>query len=84
MAIKVKARETLIKVGPYQNTYRFVLNAELYSMLSSSKVIAEAALRSGLSKGVMNAAWEAIINRLDAACCCTHQRVADTGHVLSL
>lgn len=66
MAIKVKARETLIKVGPYQNTYRFVLNAELYSMLSSSKVIAEAALRSGLSKGVMNAAWEAIGNVISA------------------
>ena len=28
MAIKVKARETLIKVGPYQNTYRFVLGKQ--------------------------------------------------------
>ena len=60
MAIKVKAKETLIKIGTYKDTYRFVLNTELYSQLSSTKVINEAALRSGLSKGVMNAAWEAI------------------------
>ena len=60
MAIKVKAKETLIKIGTYAGTYRYVLSADLYSQLSSSKVINEAALRSGLSKGVMNAAWEAI------------------------
>ena len=60
MAIKVKAKETLIKIGTYAGTYRYVLSADLYSQLSSSKVISEAALRSGLSKGVMNAAWEAI------------------------
>lgn len=28
MAIKVKAKETLIKVGPYQNTYHFVLGKQ--------------------------------------------------------
>ena len=60
MAIKVKAKETLFHVGLYANTYRYVLAADLYSQLSSAKVIQEAALRSGLSKGVMNAAWEAI------------------------
>ena len=59
MAIKVKAKETLFHVGLYANTYRYVLAADLYSQLSSAKVIQEAALRSGLSKGVMNAAWEA-------------------------
>jgi predicted histone-like DNA-binding protein len=60
MAIKVKAKETLFHVGLYAGTYRYVLVADLYSQLSSAKVITEAALRSGLSKGVMNAAWEAI------------------------
>ena len=60
MAIKVKAKETLFHVGLYAGTYRYVLAADLYSQLSSAKVITEAALRSGLSKGVMNAAWEAI------------------------
>ena len=60
MAIKVKAKETLVHVGLYAGTYRYVLAADLYSQLSSAKVITEAALRSGLSKGVMNAAWEAI------------------------
>ena len=60
MAIKVKAKETLLKIGKYAGSYRYVLSADLYSQLSSNKVIAEASLRSGLSKGVMNAAWEAI------------------------
>ena len=60
MAIKVKAKETLFHVGLYADTYRYVLAADLYSQLSSAKVITEAALRSGLSKGVMTAAWEAI------------------------
>ncbi|MDD6788197.1 MAG: DNA-binding protein, partial [Bacteroidales bacterium] len=36
------------------------LQAELYSKLSQSKVIQEAALRSGISKGSINAAWDAI------------------------
>ncbi len=60
MAIKVKAKETLLKIGKYAGSYRYVLSADLYSQLSANKVIAEASLRSGLSKGVMNAAWEAI------------------------
>ena len=58
--IKVKAKETLLKIGKYAGSYRYVLSADLYSQLSANKVIAEASLRSGLSKGVMNAAWEAI------------------------
>jgi len=37
-----------------------VLQPELYSKLSQSKVITEAALRSGISKGAINAAWDAI------------------------
>ena len=36
------------------------MQAELYSKLSQSKVIQEAAMRSGISKGSINAAWDAI------------------------
>ena len=59
MAIKLKAKETLQRVGDYAGQYRFVLNTELYNKLSESKVIQEAALRSGVSKGVMQACWDA-------------------------
>ena len=60
MSIKVKARQKLQKIGKYAGTYRFVMMAELYNTLNAKKVIEEAALRSGMSKGIMNAAWDAI------------------------
>ena len=59
MAIKLKARETLQQVGDFKGQYRFVLSTELYNRLSESKVIQEAALRSGISRGVMQACWDA-------------------------
>lgn len=59
MAINLKAKETLIQVGELKGTYRYVLGTELYSKLSESKVIKEAALRSGVSRGVMQACWDA-------------------------
>lgn len=59
MAIKLKAKETLQRVGDYAGQYRFVVNTELYNKLSESKVIQEAALRSGVSKGIMQACWDA-------------------------
>ena len=40
--------------------WAYVLQADLYSKLSSAKVIQEAALRSGITKGAINAAWDAI------------------------
>ena len=63
MSIKVKAIETDLshfsdKDGKSLG-FRFVLKPELYSKLTESKVIAEAALRSGVAKGVMAACWEA-------------------------
>ena len=63
MSIKVKAIETDLshfsdKDGKSLG-YRYVLKPELYSKLSESKVISEAALRSGVSKGVMSACWDA-------------------------
>ena len=59
MALKVKAREREIKVGKYAGTYRYVMLPEIYSMLVQEKVIREAALRSGVSQGVMQACWDA-------------------------
>ncbi len=60
MAMKVKAVERLVKFNKNDaGTYRYVLAPELYSSLSQSKVIKEAALRSGVSKGVMQACWDA-------------------------
>ncbi len=59
MALKVKAVERLQKIGTYAGTYRYVLAPELYTALSQDKVIKEAALRSGVSKGVMQACWDA-------------------------
>ena len=59
MAINLKAKETLIQVGELKGKYRYVLGTELYNKLSESKVIKEAALRSGVSRGVMQACWDA-------------------------
>ena len=59
MALKVKAKERLMKVGKYANTYRYMMMPELYSTLTQEKVIREAALRSGVSQGVMQACWDA-------------------------
>lgn len=61
MAIKVKAVERYLKFDKEsEGEYRYVLSADLYSRLSEEKVIEEAALRSGMSKGTMHAAWAAI------------------------
>ena len=59
MAINLKAKETLQNVGDYKGNYRYVLGTEIYNRLSEQKVIQEAALRSGMSRGVMQAAWDA-------------------------
>ena len=57
--LKVKANETKIKIGKYEGTYRYVMAPELYATLTQQKVIKEAALRSGVSNGVMQACWDA-------------------------
>ena len=59
MALKVKATEQLIKIGTYAGTYRYVMLPELYTALTQDKVIKEAALRSGVNRGVMQACWDA-------------------------
>ena len=59
MALKVKAQEKLQKIGTYAGKYRYIMMPELYTSLSQEKVIKEAALRSGVSKGIMQACWDA-------------------------
>ena len=59
MALKVKAKEQLQNIGKYAGKYRYVMMPELYTALTQEKVIKEAALRSGVSKGVMQACWDA-------------------------
>ena len=59
MALKVKAQERLQTIGTYKGEYRYVMAAELYNSLAQDKVIREAALRSGISQGVMQACWDA-------------------------
>ena len=58
MAIKVNARETELKIGKNPGYY-YVMTPELYIALKTQKVIREAALRSGVSQGVMQACWDA-------------------------
>ena len=60
MALKVKAVERLLKFDKESaGKYRYVLKPDLYTSLSQAKVIKEAALRSGVSRGVMQACWDA-------------------------
>ena len=63
MALKVKAVQTdlnhLTDAKGNKLGMRFLLKPELYSKLNDQKVIKEAALRSGVSKGVMQACWDA-------------------------
>ena len=60
MALKVKAVEKKIKFSKEDpGVYRYVMQPDLYIALSQAKVIREAALRSGVSQGVMKACWDA-------------------------
>ena len=60
MALKVKAVERLLKFDKESaGKYRYVMKANLYTSLTQAKVIKEAALRSGVSQGVMKACWDA-------------------------
>ena len=60
MALKVKAVERLLKFDKEkEGKYRYVLKPDLYTSLTQAKVIKEAALRSGVNRGVMQACWDA-------------------------
>ena len=60
MAIKVKAVERNVSFDKTKEKWAYVLQADLYNKLSQSKVITEASLRSGITRGSINAAWDAI------------------------
>jgi predicted histone-like DNA-binding protein len=60
--MRVKAIEKKLKFTKDPNdagVYRYVMSPEQYSSLNQKKVIKEAALRSGVSQGVMQACWDA-------------------------
>ena len=66
MAIKIRAQEKKILVGPNKGQYAYVAQVELYSALTQSKVLEEAALSCGVNKSVLAASWEGlghVINR---------------------
>ncbi|MGN0217049.1 MAG: hypothetical protein ACI4AJ_01045 [Bacteroidaceae bacterium] len=60
MAIKIKALERNISFQKGKEKYAYVLQTELYSQLTQAKVVNEASMRSGISRGAINAAWDAI------------------------
>ena len=60
MAIKVKAQERNVSFQKGVEKWAYVMKTELYSTLTENKVINEAAVRSGISRGNLSAAWEAI------------------------
>ena len=60
MAIKVKAVERNVSFDKTKEKWAYVMQPELYNKLSQSKVISEASLRSGITRGSINAAWDAI------------------------
>ena len=60
MSIKVKAVERNVSFDKSKEKWAYVLQPEIYNKLTQAKVIQEAALRSGISKGSINASWDAI------------------------
>ena len=68
MALKVKAVEKLVKFKKDDpGTWRYVMSPELYTALAQDKVIKEAALRSGVSRGVI--ALTAFLTALTTTSC---------------
>ena len=59
MAIKVIAQRRVLKIGNNPGVKKFVMRPDLYSPIQEKKVFAEAATHSGISAGVIKAAWDA-------------------------
>ncbi len=57
--IQIKAKQQNVSFEKDVEKLAFVLSAHLYNTLDASKVIEEAAKRSGISAGVIKAAWDA-------------------------
>ena len=59
MAIKVIAQRRVLKIGKNPGVKKFVMRPDLYIPIQEKKVFAEAATHSGISAGVIKAAWDA-------------------------
>ena len=57
--IQIKAKQQNVSFEKNVEKLAFVLSAHLYNTLEANKVIEEAAKRSGISAGVIKAAWDA-------------------------
>ena len=57
--IQIKAKQQNVSFEKNVEKLAFVLSAHLYNTLDASKVIEEASKRSGISTGVIKAAWDA-------------------------
>ena len=57
--IQIKAKQQNVSFEKNVEKLAFVLSAHLYNTLDTNKVIEEAAKRSGMSEGVIKAAWDA-------------------------
>ena len=59
MAIKVIAQRRELKIGKNPGVKKFVMRPDLYIPIQEKKVFAEASTHSGISAGVIKAAWDA-------------------------
>ena len=59
MAIKVIAQRRVLKIGKNPGAKRFVMRPDLYIPIQEKKVFQEASTHSGISAGVIKAAWDA-------------------------
>ena len=59
MAIKVIAQRRVLKIGNKPGVKKFVMRPDLYAPIQEKKVFHEAATHSGISAGVIKAAWDA-------------------------
>ena len=59
MSIRVIAQRRVLKIGNNPGVKKFVMRPDLYSAIQEKKVFAEAANHSGISAGVIKAAWDA-------------------------
>ena len=59
MAIRIIAQRRVLKIGKNPGVKKFVMRPELYTSLTEKTVFTEAATHSGISAGVIKAAWDA-------------------------
>ena len=59
LAIKVIAQRRELKIGKNPGVKKFVMRPDLYIPIQEKKVFAEASTHSGISAGVIKAAWDA-------------------------